>query len=146
MIREARIDELEDIVTLMLRFNDESQFVRVDRDYTIRSYKHFAEKGVWFEFVLENDNGKRIGGLGGIIGPDIHNGTMLAIETHWFVEPEHRGKGLSLLIHFEKWAEGKGYLPVMVHLSDSYPDALKKVYERRGFRLLENHYIKGAIK
>jgi GNAT superfamily N-acetyltransferase len=146
MIREAHRDEIEEIVRLMVQFEQASSFVRVDYDYTVKSYHHFADRGIWFEFVLEDDTGKRIGGLGGIIGPDIHNGTMLAIETHWFVEPEHRGKGLSLLRHFEEWAEGKGYLPVMIHLSDSYPEALKKVYERRGYRLLENHYIKGAIK
>ena len=141
MIKEATPSEVRSIVIFMKRFENETEFVKVDVDYTTNKYRGLVESGVATMFILE-ENGEMIGGLGCVVGEDLTRPRKIAVETYWLVDKDHRGGGIKLLIHFEKWAENKGYIPAMVHLTDSYPDKLHKLYIRRGYRLIENHYIK----
>lgn len=142
MIREARADEAYTVAKFMCKFEEATSFVKVDPVYAGKKYKKFIESGIGKMFILE-EGGEMIGGLGCLVGEDLHFPRVLAVETYWFVAKEHRGKGLALLDHFETWAEENGYIPAMVHLSDSYPETLKELYLKRGYKLVEQHYIKG---
>jgi GNAT superfamily N-acetyltransferase len=67
----------------------------------------------------------------------------MAVETFWFVHPDHRGQGLSLLVEFEKWGKREGCQTLaMIHMVDSFPDKLETLYRRRGYKLIEKHYLK----
>jgi len=142
MIREAKPEEAYTVAKFMQKFENVTSFVKVDPAHAGKKYAEFIEIGTGKMFILENSRGKMIGGLGCIIGEDLHYPRTMAIETYWFVAEEHRGRGLELLDHFETWAESCGYIPAIVHLSDSYPEKLKKLYLKRGYKLTESHYIK----
>lgn len=141
MIREAKPEEAIIVAEFMCRFEEVTKFVKVDYKHAGKKYKKFIESGTGKMFILE-ENGEMIGGLGCVIGEDLHFPRTLAIETYWFVDKSFRGKGVELLVYFENWAKSNNYIPAMVHLSDSYPDSLKKLYLARGYKLVEQHYIK----
>jgi N-acetylglutamate synthase-like GNAT family acetyltransferase len=95
--------------------------------------------------VLEKD-GKLIGSLGFIKAPDLHNGTLMLIETFWFTDPLERGYGLLLLDAYEKYAQETGIKKVaIIHMMDSYPERLEQLYLRRGYILMEKHYVKEIV-
>lgn len=142
-IREASPDEAYMVAKFMTKFEKETAFVKVDANHAGNLYKRMIEAGTGHMFILENDEGLMIGGLGCIKAPDLHYNRIMAVETYWYVMPEHRGSGIQLLDYFERWAKDNGCdCTALVHLSDSMPDILEKVYEKRGYKLLEKHYIK----
>ena len=113
-------------------------------EFTIKKYREMIQNGTGV--LLLSINGNTIqGGIGGIKGPDFHDGDMYAVETFWFVYPEYRqkGVGVELLNAFEEWGRSNGCEKVaMIHLVDSYPDVLKRFYEANGYHLAELHYVK----
>uniref|UniRef100_A0A6M3IPD8 Putative acetyltransferase n=1 Tax=viral metagenome TaxID=1070528 RepID=A0A6M3IPD8_9ZZZZ len=126
------------------QFEQASKFVKVDPEYCRRIYSDMIGRGMAKGFILIED-GNIHGGIGGLIGPDLHNGEKTAVETFWFVAPGFRG-GLGayeLWRKFEEWAKEQGCKKVaMIHLSDSYPERLERIYKARGYKLLELHYVK----
>lgn len=143
MIRVAKTKEdVYQVAAFMKQFEQATNFVDVDVEYTASRYWQMVESGIATMFILEQDS-EMIGGLGAIKFPDLHDGRMTAVETYWFVSPEHRGKGLKLFDAFEIWGEESGCKKLaMIHLADSYPDILEKLYERRGYKLVEKHYVR----
>lgn len=86
-----------------------------------------------------------IGGLGGMIVPDLLDGRLCAHEMFWFMHPDHRvGTGaIRLLKHFEQWAQRHDASEVrMVHLVGNHDEQLKRIYEKMGYRCLEMCYRK----
>jgi GNAT superfamily N-acetyltransferase len=119
-----------------------SRHVRVDVSHATETYLEFVADGRGVVFAAKQD-GKNVGGLAAIRTIDINGGFPLAVELFWFILPEHRGGGMLLLDAFESWASEQGCEKMaMIHLSDSMPDVLQKVYERRGYELVEMHYVK----
>ena len=58
-------------------------------------------------------------------------------------DEKYRGKGLSLLLKLQKYAKSKGAKRLlMIHLENSMPDKLKKLYIRLGFKQIESIYMK----
>lgn len=85
------------------------------------------------------------GALGAVVGPGMFSPITMAVEGFWYVLPEHRdGKhGLQLLSWFEGWAKRKGAgYAAMIHLMKLQPERLGDLYERRGYALVEKHYVK----
>lgn len=139
-IRSIRIDEIRNVIEFTMQFK--SAFLEVDLDYCSKRYEQMFKDNIAEIFVLEKC-GKLIGSLGFIKAPDVLNGRLTFIEMFWFVDPESRGDGLKLFRHFEKYAKECGAKQIaMIHLSDSYPEKLKRLYLRSGYKLVENHYIK----
>jgi len=92
--------------------------------------------------VLEK-NDELIGSLAFLVAPDLHDGKLTAVETFWFVHPDHRGHGVMLFNEYEKISIRKGCRKLaMIHMVDSYPDRLEAFYKRRGYDLIEKHYVK----
>jgi GNAT superfamily N-acetyltransferase len=65
--------------------------------------------------------------------------TRIAIEMAWWVEPEHRGHGKSLLDAFLAWTEEAKFEYVTMTAID---DTVGHIYERYGFTKNEVAYIK----
>ena len=142
MIRKPTEKEFYEVATMASNFEDHSSHVKVDPDHTVKVYGELVKSGVGVVFVIVKD-GAVVGGIGGLKGPDLHYPRTIAVETFWFVLPEHRGEGLKLLAEFERWAvEKKCDCVAMIHLSDSHPKVLEKIYKRKGYHLVENHYLK----
>jgi GNAT superfamily N-acetyltransferase len=94
-------------------------------------------------FILEDENGIMQGGLGCVVSDDLHYPRKIAVETYWFVAPEYKGHGKSLMDYFENWAKDNNCDCVaMIHLVDSYPESLQKMYEKRNYKLVEQHFVK----
>lgn len=141
-VYEAEVGEVRKVAEFMKQFERATQFVKVNVPHTIDRYTKMVTDGYATIFKLE-EAGELIGGLGALVFPDLHSGAMTGVETFWFVTPEKRGKGLILLDAFEEWGWSQGCEQLaLIHLLDSSPKALERVYRSRGYIPAETHYIK----
>lgn len=84
-----------------------------------------------------------VGGICIIFTESMLDGVLECSELFWYVDEKYRGKGISLLLHAEKYAKKRGAKRmIMIYLINSMPEKLEKLYTRMGFRELERSYIK----
>lgn len=70
---------------------------------------------------------------------------LYAAEVVWWIDPEHRGKSASqMLAAYEAWAAERGCAFVSMAALSAAPRA-GVIYERRGYRPSETHYIKPMV-
>lgn len=101
------------------------------------------ESGAGVIFSLIDDAGEILGTIGGLAYPDLYSGELIATEFFWFVRDGHRGGGLKLYRAFESWGREQACTQIrMVHLIDSMPEKLARVYRHLGFVPVETHYSK----
>lgn len=88
-----------------------------------------------------------IGGLGGMISPDLNTGEQIAIEFFWYVDADarHGTWPLRLLTRFRHWGAEHGAARLrMIHLLDlnESPSTVKlaRVYAKLGLRPIEVGY------
>ena len=100
-----------------------------------------SELGVIF---IAEDDGEIIGAIAGMAVPEPYSGELVVSEFFWFVRPGHRGSaGLRLYEALEYWARQKGAKTMrMVHLMDSMPEKLARIYKRLGYEQVETLYSK----
>ena len=140
MIRE--FNPQTDDLTIFKAFEKESKFLDIDPEYAKQRYEEMIKSGSAAMLILE-EKGESVGGLGLINASGIHNRHRIAVEDFWWVDPNHRGKGLDLFFAFEAWAKIHGcQQTAMVHLVDSMPERLERFYLRQGYHLVEKHYVK----
>lgn len=141
-VAPATKDDMVVIANLATGFEAESCHVKVDPAHSVENYHKFDDLGIGGMLALW-DGDTIIGGLGYIISGDLHFKRKMAIETFWYVDPSHRGGGIRLLVAFENLATERGCDYVaMVHMVDSHPDSLEKLYLHRDYKLAEKHYMK----
>lgn len=79
----------------------------------------------------------------GMIGAYIYDhpmsGERIAGEAFWWVEPEHRGGGVKLMLEVEKWARAKG-ADRLTMIAPS--PKVETLYRALGYDKLETHYQK----
>lgn len=110
-----------------------------DREIAKKSWIQFINMGAGKILILDDYSGM----LAYMIHPDPYTGELTATEMAWFVDPNKRGRGLLLLIEFEKWAkawECKRVVMTLLHTEQS--EMLSKLYVRRGYVSRETNYIK----
>lgn len=86
-----------------------------------------------------------IGGLGALISPDPFTGDRVATELFWYIGPQHRtGTGaLRLLRAFEDWGHSRRVDELRIaHFMMKNNEQLQRLYESRGYILLEQGYQK----
>jgi N-acetylglutamate synthase-like GNAT family acetyltransferase len=89
-------------------------------------------------FVVERD-GRVLGGLSLNIIDHPFTGKPLAGKALWYMHPEGRGYGLSLLRHAERYARSLGVSELWVGVEDQRASSLLM---RRGYALAECKYRK----
>ena len=142
MIRAISTTELEQLFPLCDGFSASSSFVSYKKQIFLRTWYHLIETGLGL-ILVSVKNARFTGMIGGMRAPDPNTGELVATEFFWFVDPNHRGEGIQLLDEFEAWAKDEGCKKIiMVYLLDSTPDKVRRVYERRGYKPVEVHYIK----
>ena len=143
-------ENLTALIANVIPFSEDSEFIRPDLDHAAKAYGEIVRNGMGEIFVMEDDDTRDfIGALACLKAPGLHDGKLMAIELFWYVTPKHRkgGKGLDLWYAFENWAKEQGCQQMaMIHMADSMPDILEKLYISRGYRLLEKHYVKDIKK
>ena len=108
----------------------------------ILSWKELIRSKKGKIFALEDER-KITGALGFLISPALEDGVLCCTEAFWYVDEKHRGAGLKLLNKFESYAKSIGCKRIgMVHLENSMPDKLKKLYTRKKYKHIESMYLK----
>jgi GNAT superfamily N-acetyltransferase len=144
MIRHLRKDELPRMHDIGREF-----FVAAKRPGTWcpaafdRLWGSLLDAGVGIFLVAEKD-AEIVGLFGGIICEDAFNGEPTATEFFWYATPSARGSvGIRLLDAFEREAAERGATRIMMtHLNHLGSETLQKLYERRGYRSIEQTYEK----
>lgn len=143
MIRQATVEDLPGMEAGAREFYASSKYLgKFDpvRFVSVWTNLISSQAGVIF-LLIEADELE--GAIGGVVYPDLYSGEIIATEFFWFVRQEHRGGGLRLYKEFEEWAKWKGASQIrMVHLQDSMPDKLERLYRHWGYQPIETHYAK----
>lgn len=146
MIKFAKTKEdIREVAYMAYNFVNESAHVKVDPEIPAKSYWDMIQNGN-AEMMMLMEGDKCVGGLGCIKYPDLHSGELFAVETFWYVLPDYRGAGITLLERFEQWAKDNNCVKcAMIHLVDSMSSVLERLYKMRGYKLVEKHYVKELI-
>jgi len=108
----------------------------------IGSWQNLIAQGMAIVIGLMRDQ-TLMGAIGGVLAHDLNDGALVSVEQFWFVTPEARGRGLRLLDAFETASRLRGAQRIMVgHIHAGRDDLWHRVLARKGYVLLESHYIK----
>jgi RimJ/RimL family protein N-acetyltransferase len=93
--------------------------------------------------IVHDVDGVAQGLLTGIVYEHEYGPVRVAKETMWWIDPAHRGgtAAIKMLDSFERWARAKFAKYVGVAGMGEQPN-VGVLYERRGYRPAELHYIK----
>lgn len=139
--------ELETVHSLLRIFYKANPYAAVD------SFDSFKTRWIknWINLInskagkilLLEKQGKIVGFIGFYIAECSLDGTKAAEEAFWYVDEAHRGQGIKLFRKAEDVMKSLGCEAiVMVHMSHSMPEKLKKVYEKFGYGEMETRYVK----
>lgn len=86
------------------------------------------------------------GAIAGVTYKDVATGDVCCMEHFWYVNQHERGSlGLRLLSAFENEAKARGAVRIlMMHHVAPGADKFHHLYERRGYRLREQIFVKVA--
>ena len=141
---EAYRDQIVGLTASFLSASAQLRDVGIAIDQFFHVWQALIQSGIGV-VLLAVDDGKVAGALGGLIAKEDYCNDRFAQEGFWFVGPDHRrsGVGGQLFDAFEQWAKDKGAARVrMIHLSDSMPEAVARIYEDRGYRKVQTVYGK----
>ncbi len=99
--------------------------------------------GLWSQGAL-------VGGLGGLITPDLYDGRLTATEMFWYVTPDARqGRNAWTLVDaFETWGKDHGAVEcrlaflLLGWVQQANPMRLLPLYQRRGYQAVDLGCIK----
>lgn len=149
IIRPAETKDIDAVRSLIMAFHQESfgKYGFTITDETINAtIKNFINGFV--NFLAEKDN-RVVGVVAGIIMPSIFDKSQsIAQEMIWFVDKKERGGtiGFKLLKAFEDECKNRGAnVIIMASMNGGNADILDRYYTKRGYQMLENHYILGGL-
>jgi hypothetical protein len=144
-ITRAKLEDVPRIIECAREFTSKIPDCPLDDIHYVTQWNHFINNNIGVIFLLEDQTSAVLGGIGGLMHPDLLTGRKTAVELFWYIKEEHR-RGtwpVRLLKEFEAWAKaGHCYDVAMIHMECSMPDRLKEFYGRRGYRLFETMYRK----
>jgi hypothetical protein len=111
----------------------------------LQTWSTLIKTGVGRVLAAFTPEAEIMGILAFIVSPDLWTGEKQGVECAWFMLPQYRGgkAALYLLNKFEADCKELGCHQVaMIHLETISPKALEKLYLKRGYRLVEKHYIR----
>lgn len=146
-IRKAVLADMSALVVLFAAFYDDSLKVYgvpldvITVEKTVKSYinNHVV-------FVLETEDEEIVGFIGGVTAAyPVNEKVEIFLESGWFVLEEYRMYSIELL----EWLEGYCRINKIKHLVIGNTDAgkceqFKRFYERKGYKLFEQHFIKSV--
>lgn len=147
MIREANLDDLDELVALGKEFITLSglcELTPYSEPYAKLVFKSMIKGNNTFVFVLSLD-GKLCGFCGGRVGKFIFsNQGLLGQEDFFWITPAKRGAWANkMLLAMEEKATSLGCTVwAMVSLENQRPEAVAKFYKRKGYLPLEYRFYK----
>ncbi len=145
MIRLANVEDLLKIEQLIKEFYDESlkEYISLDTVSIRNTILNFIDSHI----VLVDEELKGI--IAGILSRSIFNNKeIFAQECMWYVSKDRRdGKlGIELWRAFEDKAKELGANKIiMIHMDNLNGNSMEKLYDRRGYKKLEWHFIKEVV-
>ena len=145
VIRPAVYGDLPQMLEMGERFfgaSGYSDVTRYHRDSMRRTFEGMISSPSAVVLVVEHK--KLIGMAGALIYPWYFNAEELTSqELFWWVDQEHRGRGVDLLESLIASVNARGAKSLsMIALDRLHPEKVGGIYERRGFRPSERSYIK----
>lgn len=148
IIRQAKIEDTEAIKDLIKKFYAESTYeygFSLDDETITETVRNFIVNHI--ALIIEKDS-KIVGVISGVVANSIFDKKQkVAQEAVWYIVKEER-KGiiaLKLIEEFEKECVKRGAdFILMVHMSNSSPEVLSRLYGIKKYKLMEKHYIKGV--
>lgn len=145
MIRDAELSDIRRLMEIGRCFETEANLVErkvpIDYDTLFDALKFIINNGI---FLVAENKDNIIGVVGGILSPQVFNRNhIVSTEVFWWVKEEFRGKvGLRLLGEFEKKSKINGATHILFSTIGLNEKAMNRLYTKRGYGLLETHYIK----
>lgn len=141
-IRAISEDEVSLALPLFRQYLDEARFSPDFSPHAFEmTWKDYITSGTGVIFGAF-ENGEAVGGLGGMMIYAALDGKPWALESMWYVKPEHRNCGMALLRRFEGWAKSMNAVRILATTTIGLKhEELGKVLEHRGYRALETHYV-----
>ena len=145
-IRKAAKEDVIDLAILGKQFVKESQngFLGWNSSKVYDSLLDAVGRNDFGIFVLCADT-EVVGMLIAFVAPCFFSDVVQASEIAWYVDPEHRGSRMAvkMLDYFESWAEDQGAVCAnLMNLDVLNADKVAKMYNKRGYRLAENTFVK----
>lgn len=146
-IRPATLSDVERVAELGRNFFDEAGWSDVASwdDVSIRRSLSFMVDSDDAILIVVDDGGCVVGMAGGVVSPAYFNEHLrIGQELFWWVMPEYRtGVGSRLLSTLEDAARERGASAwTMITLARVRPEAVGRLYERRGYRAAEHSYVR----
>lgn len=141
MIREATIEDVDELVRMSRAFFEANNWP-ANVNYSEDSIRETIHQ------LIRSDNAvifmEKGGMIAGLVFPFYFTGEMAGQELCWWVDPDKRNStlGLRLLNKLEEWASGRCKHFSMICLEAIEPEKMKRLYEKRNYRLMEHHYMK----
>lgn len=138
MVRFATEEDVDNIVTMAMKFADSSSYKGMMDENKIRAIVESLVKMNKKEGTILICEG---GFLAAMTNPFMFGLDYIATEIAWWVDEDKRqtGLGTDLLRAFEEWAKHIGCkYATMISLDDK----LGNLYERMGYKLYERAYMK----
>jgi len=108
-------------------------------DETIANVESNIANSCWLSVI----RGKVVGMLGGYVTDSITCKQKIFQEVIWYVDEKHRGTGVRLFAHLEKWCmQERVRQIVMASIHNDSHESVHKFYLRKGYQAMETHYIK----
>jgi GNAT superfamily N-acetyltransferase len=140
VIREATTADVPAIVEMGQRFIAQTtyrQFITANPVQMQTLVEWLIDTPTAALFVSASEDGTLTGMIGLAIMPHPITGDLFASELFWWVEPEHRGSGVRLLVAAEQWAREQR--AVFMQMGAPTP-AVGDLYAHRGYVPVETAY------
>lgn len=144
MIRNLTVEEVPEVVFLGSLFWEEAKLPgKMIPEKVIESWGKLYQAGIGAIIGYFDTTGKLKGGLGYLLYPDFNDGSIIANEMFWYVDPASRGAGLGLLREYEAQARAAGASRiVMCRTAHLGREPLEKLYLRLGYSEAETLFFK----
>jgi hypothetical protein len=146
-IRKAILKDTVSLISLFRDFYNESlkiYGIPLDEKTVGRTVISYVSNHI--VFVLEKDDEEVVGFIGGVIATyPVNDKVKMFIESGWFVKEAYRRHSVSLLEGLEKYCKSVGIEHILIGNTDNNgkADQFKRFYEQKGYKLFEQHFIKG---
>lgn len=144
-IRKAVLSDLTSLIYLFSDFYDESisfYGIPLDHKTVAKTIINYIRNHV--VFVLEKDDEEIVGFIGGVTATyPVNENVKIFIESGWFVKEDYRKHSIELLSELENYCKEIGIEHIIIGNTDTgKTEQFKRFYERKGYKLFEQHFIK----
>lgn len=142
-LRLATSEDLPALLLLVMEAQKETPFnLPFSAERVLQVLNELLQNGIVICYIRNDQIAGLICGLTTYTPASLE---LIAAELLWYVHPDHRKSrgALKLMDAFEYWAWTKGCSAVTIgNIANTKMDATGKLYERKGYRLVEQSYMK----